>query len=149
MTSKNDPTEVRDYLIATAQVAILVLVAREALVGWPWQDATWWLFAVAGMIAMPAFFSLGRSLTIRPTPNRRGLRTRGIYRFVRHPLYLSLILIGIGVGISGGERAWTVFIGLVLVVGIKIALEERHLAEVYPEFEEYAHRTKRLIPFVW
>lgn len=149
MTPGRDPHEVRDYLIATAQVAVLVLIAREAVVGWPWREATFWMLAVAGAIAVPSFVSLGRSLTIRPTPNRQGLRTGGIYRFVRHPMYLSLLIIGAAVGVSGGERAWTVFVGLVLVVALKIALEERHLAEVYPEFESYARRSKRLIPFVW
>ncbi|MFQ3668090.1 MAG: methyltransferase, partial [Fimbriimonadaceae bacterium] len=138
MTPERDPHEVRDYLIATAQVAVLVLLAREALLGWPWREATWWMFAVAGAVAVPSFVTLGKSLTIRPTPNRRGLRTGGVYRVVRHPMYLSLLIVGAAVGVSGGERAWTVFFGLVLVVGLKIAIEERHLAEVYPEFEAYA-----------
>jgi len=40
---------------------------------------------------------LGGSLTPSPIPRESGeLTTSGVYRFVRHPIYSALLLVGLG-----------------------------------------------------
>lgn len=110
-----------------------------------WSVSLW---ALSLTVFVAAYASLGKSLTMSPVPNRKGLRTRGIYRYVRHPMYLSLLLFGAGATIM---FLWTL-IPLILLGTVlyhKIILEERFLAECYADYDSYKASTKRLIPFVW
>jgi protein-S-isoprenylcysteine O-methyltransferase Ste14 len=95
-------------------------------------------------IASVAF--LGRCFGV--LPDVRGLVTRGPYRFVRHPLYLGEVTALLGVAIAC--RSWAIAVPLwVVTVVLQLArtrFEERSLLAVFPEYGEYARRTKRLIP---
>jgi len=58
---------------------------------------------------MPALLSHGRKLTPLPEPNPQlGLIQHGVYAYVRHPIYLGLILLKVGLAIlfqkGGGWR---------------------------------------------
>ena len=76
----------------------------------------------------------------------------GPYRFIRHPTYAGTLLTIPGVGLV---LANLVSIVLALAVGMagmlyRINVEERVLLAVFGvDYEQYAERTKRLIPFVW
>lgn len=75
---------------------------------------------------------------------------RGPYRFVRHPIYTGLLIMGLGTAIEMGLlRAW---IGLVFVtVGfwIKLLQEERLLLRHFPqEYPLYQKQVKALIPWL-
>lgn len=112
----------------------------------PWSAAVLLLLALALLaIAAPA---MGASLTPNPLPNGRGLRTGGIYRFIRHPMYLALVLAAIG-GAIASPAGWIPAALLVAVALAKVAIEERELNAIYADFAEYRRRTKRFIPFVW
>jgi protein-S-isoprenylcysteine O-methyltransferase Ste14 len=75
----------------------------------------------------------------------------GVYRLVRHPIYLGNLLL------SGGAPLWLgsyagalVGVGVVLVMTMgRIVIEERDLRARLPAYEDYASRVRaRLIPFV-
>lgn len=79
------------------------------------------------------------------------LVTSGPYRWIRHPLYLGFIVWTIGFSLV--FRSW---LGLVfpLAAGAaaisKLRREERFLfRQMGREFQDYARRTKRLIPFLY
>ncbi len=91
---------------------------------------------------------LGRCFGI--LPDVRGLVTHGPYRFVRHPLYLGELTAVLGVVLGSREPLWAgltwlVCVGLQLV---RTRYEERNIRAEFPEYAEYAARTKRLIPGV-
>src|SRR5207237_10041624 len=82
-------------------------------------------------------------------PEARGLVTSGPYRFVRHPIYLGEIIAGFGLVTP------TLFSLHALVLAIFVAAqlcrpcsEARLRQRVYPTYEGYARRTRRLIPFL-
>jgi protein-S-isoprenylcysteine O-methyltransferase Ste14 len=83
-------------------------------------------------------------------PEARGLVTVGPYHYIRHPLYLGEIITGLGLVIG---TAWLPLVGLFIVFVVcqylRAGLEERALAEVFPEYEEYRRQTWRIIPFVY
>jgi protein-S-isoprenylcysteine O-methyltransferase len=90
------------------------------------------------------------SVDLGVTPGQR-LVTRGLYRYLRHPGYLSLILAFIGVGLAFWHRVATPLCLLLPPAAIawRIRLEERLLERTYGDaYRQWARRTKRLVPFV-
>ena len=80
------------------------------------------------------------------------LVTRGVYGWVRHPMYLALFVYSAGQTlvlpnyIAGPCYA----AAMVLIIGCRLAAEERMMREEFgAAYDAYAERTKRLIPGVW
>lgn len=131
----------------------VVIVASALGPVWPWS----WLRLLGLLLAVlgAAFgtwslFSLGDSLTPYPTPrNRATLIVHGPYRVVRHPIYSSLLLAMLGICFTG---SWWGFVPLALLVLwwlAKAQVEESHLRERYPGYDDYCRQVRaRLIPFI-
>jgi protein-S-isoprenylcysteine O-methyltransferase Ste14 len=104
---------------------------------------------LAGLaFAIGSVAALGRCFGI--LPDVRGLVTHGPYRLVRHPLYLGELTAVLGVVLGSREPLWAgltwlVCVGLQLV---RTGYEERNIRAEFPEYDEYAARTKRLLPGV-
>jgi protein-S-isoprenylcysteine O-methyltransferase Ste14 len=105
----------------------------------------------AGLLLMLwARFTFGlRSFHYAANPTQGGLVTSGPYRFVRNPIYAAAWLI-IWVGVAVHWSFPNACLGAVIAAGLalRIACEEQLLRAAYPEYKEYAMRTKRLVPFV-
>src|ERR1035438_4381734 len=49
-------------------------------------------------------YSIRTSLTAMPLPKERGqLATNGLYKFVRHPMYTSVLVFSLGLAINSGQ----------------------------------------------
>ena len=104
--------------------------------------------AVALFVWARATFGL-RSFHAAANPTEGGLVTTGPYRWLRHPIYAAIALFG-GAGAAAARSSGSLFFLLVLAgLAMRIAAEEKLVAERYPEYAEYARRTKRLVPFVF
>ncbi len=79
------------------------------------------------------------------------LITRGAYQFIRHPLYSSLLLFGLGAflkgpSLLGGGLVGALFIGVILTARI----EEKHNLERFgEEYQQYMDKAKRFIPYIY
>lgn len=106
--------------------------------------------ALAFIIFLISAVNLGRSLTANPVPLEKAkLKTKGIYAFVRHPIYLGIILLVIGR--APVAESWFVLVSgvlLVILISIKARFEDQLLLDHYPEYSEYASRVGRLLPGV-
>jgi protein-S-isoprenylcysteine O-methyltransferase Ste14 len=78
----------------------------------------------------------------------QSLTTRGIYRYIRHPIYSGDIVLLTGLQLA--LNSWLVVVVFaLLMITVKQALaEEALLARVFPDYAEYCRRTKRFIPFI-
>jgi steroid 5-alpha reductase family enzyme len=88
---------------------------------------------------------------LRPE-NRGHLYTQGLFRFSRHPNYFGDLLSFSGLCLI--SEVWaTVWIPLTMLAGfvfVNIPVLDSHLRDRYgAAFEEYARRTRKLIPFVY
>jgi protein-S-isoprenylcysteine O-methyltransferase Ste14 len=126
---------------------------------WPgqWAGTWWWRGAALAVAAFGAVFlfaglaALGRGLTIFPEPPPGGELVRtGVYSVVRHPLYTSVVFCSLGWALWWQSpvslAAWAL---AALFLDAKARYEERRLAEIFPEYPDYAARTKRLIPWLY
>lgn len=105
--------------------------------------------AVAVVVFLWARATFGiRSFHAAANPTEGGLVTTGPYRYVRHPIYASIVFFA-AAGALGQPRPGSVFLVAVLAgAALRVAAEERLLVERYPEYRDYAQRTRRFIPFV-
>jgi protein-S-isoprenylcysteine O-methyltransferase Ste14 len=100
------------------------------------------------LIQIAALVALNRSLGLLPA--HRGIKSDGLYRFVRHPLYTAYIITFAGYLMSNLSVHNTIVLvaGTVFMV-LRIRCEEDLLLQ-YPLYANYADKTRwRLIPSVW
>ena len=79
------------------------------------------------------------------------LVTRGIYRFTRHPIYLGVIMVVLGVPVHASSLYGFLTMSALLPIFLnRIRIEEGLLTEAFGEaYRSYQQRTSRLIPFVY
>jgi|SRR3954451_5620270 protein-S-isoprenylcysteine O-methyltransferase Ste14 len=91
-----------------------------------------------------------RSFHAAANPTEGELVTRGPYRFVRHPIYAAILLFVFATFADHLSAVTTTAFSIALAgVVLRILAEERLLRARYPEYANYAARTKRLLPFVY
>jgi protein-S-isoprenylcysteine O-methyltransferase Ste14 len=106
------------------------------------------MIAIGVVTLFAGFRGLGKSLTANPVPNADGvLVTTGIYSIVRHPIYLGLLIITLGLVVSSG--VWSqiiVWIALAVLLTYKMRWEEVMLSAKYKGYAEYMAKVPAIIP---
>lgn len=71
----------------------------------------------------------------------------GVFKSVRHPVYLGLLLIGYGIGIGSGPVPQLFFaIGLHVLLHYKASLEEQFLLKKFKGYKKYMTTSGRFFP---
>jgi protein-S-isoprenylcysteine O-methyltransferase Ste14 len=106
------------------------------------------MLAIGLAVLFAGFMGLGKSLTANPVPNQDGvLVTKGIYSIVRHPIYLGLLSITMGLVVSSGVWAQIiVWIALAVMLVYKMRWEEVLLTAKYKGYAEYMSKVPAVIP---
>jgi len=82
--------------------------------------------------------------------NTSKLVKSGIYGYIRHPLYLSVFIFGMGVLFKDPESI-QIMLGIVIFISIIITsgVEEKEMiAKFGDEYKDYMKETKMFIPFI-
>lgn len=130
------PIYLRHTLFGTNAVAIALQIAAAALMLW-------------------ARVTFGRrSFHAGADPTAGGLVTWGPYRYWRHPIYSAILLFLWSGVLSHGLDTVAIALAVLatLATAVRIASEERLLRAEFSGndgYDAYAHRTKRIIPFVF
>lgn len=95
-----------------------------------------------------AFLNLRPSLRVSPIPRPGApLIVRGIYKYVRHPMYLGLLSIGMALNINASNfSGWILFVLLVITLNIKASLEDSLLLKAHSEALHYQMHTSKILP---
>lgn len=109
---------------------------------------------IAGLaIRLIAIFTLGKSFSANVAiRTEQKVQRTGLYRIVRHPSYLGLLLIFVAVGLHAHNLASLVIMVVPTTAALlyRIHIEEAALLEHFGEdYAAYSHQTKRLIPGVY
>lgn len=106
------------------------------------------LLILGNIGAFFVLFWLGKSFSI--LPEGRKLITTGPYAIVRHPLYLIEAIGALGAIINFWSwQAVLLFVAQIAMQFTRMHYEEKVLTETFPDYADYAVRTKRIIPWIY
>jgi protein-S-isoprenylcysteine O-methyltransferase Ste14 len=138
---------------AAVAVSYLYPYAQVIYLGWmpgipAWPEGGFVLVTLAAGLSLVSLLTLGKLFGIRPA--LRGLMTKGPYRLVRHPMYLSYVIGDIGYNL----QEWNLGSALIVLAGwvslvYRIEAEERLLSRD-EGWSQYAASVRyRLLPGLW
>jgi protein-S-isoprenylcysteine O-methyltransferase Ste14 len=129
--------------------ALLILPAGQV----SWVRLLGIAMAVIGLIviamAVLNHVQVNRALVnISPEPNAsQQLVEIGLYRWIRHPIYLGVLLAAFGAALAHGHGVGILIAALLAVFfTYKSLFEERWLMRVYTDYAAYRQRTGRFLP---
>jgi protein-S-isoprenylcysteine O-methyltransferase Ste14 len=91
-----------------------------------------------------------RSFHLAANPTAGGLVMTGPYRYIRHPIYAALCLFT-GAAVAA-HLSWKTGLCFALMLGcalLRIFCEERLVSVRYPEYQDYAATTWRMVPYIF
>lgn len=156
---ERDPLSILYFLIMSAALGFAFWGPIDVRSGVLDESAKIEIGIVAALVALgEAFFVsgivvLGRNFAAAAQVRDEGhLVTGGPYAIVRNPIYLGYFLILLATPLAFGHpQSLLIAVPLYLVGGVlRILREEKVLrAHFGAAYDNYAARTKRLIPFIW
>jgi len=141
--------------VAFEGVVALILVNSEAWfvnVASPLQVVSFAALAISIYLALAGFSTLRR--LGRPQGHfecTTELVTDGVFRFIRHPMYASLLFFAAGAYLKRplSPPAIVVFVIAVAAIFLTAKAEEKDLVAAFgPRYLDYMRKTARFIPFV-
>jgi protein-S-isoprenylcysteine O-methyltransferase Ste14 len=135
-------------IIQTLLVPIFPIVAGDAS---GIQSVGCAVYTLGLVVAVTARMQLGRNwsnIENSYLKNDHALVAAGIYRYVRHPIYLGDLLLVLGLELA--LNSWLVLGALLLAAYIhrQTRGEERKLLVTLPGYADYCRRTTRFLPFI-
>lgn len=138
------------YLLVAIQFASVIFLALTGSI-LPSSILFLILQIIFLLVAFLAMAEMKFRFNIFPRPlNSSTLIVTGPFKFVRHPMYTSIIFITL---------IWVInefsflrlgdWIILVIILNIKLEIEEKILADKFSDYEEYKIKSKKLIPFIY
>lgn len=109
------------------------------------------LLTISLFVIIITLINFRQIVTPNPVPRDSAvLVTNGIYRYIRHPMYLSVLS-----GLTGLTLFYCSYYTLILCsagvifITIKIKYEETFLTARFHEYKAYSKKSKKLIPFIY
>lgn len=113
------------------------------------ERLAWWLMLAGLVIGLISLLQLGRSFGVLVA--LREIKTRGLYALVRHPMYLSDILMRLAYFLSHPTAlVGVLFLGSSACYVVRAVFEERFIAGEDPAYLEYMKAVRyRFIPGIF
>ena len=115
------------------------------------QIISWILLTLSAYTVIAGYLLLSRKGNPDGNPENTSILVKsGIYKYVRHPLYLSLFLLGTGVMLKNPEKV-QIALGIVNLIALWITArieENEMIAKFGDEYREYMKDSKMFIPFL-
>lgn len=140
------------FLLAIPQTFIIINAAIEL-----YNNKYTFIAVLIGFII--TFIGMGFNLVVRAnlgknwvplskTTENQTLVTKGVYSKIRHPFYLSIFIMFLGISIISGNLYGLIFFILFLIsLKIRIIKEEKELILKFgDEYKKYAEKVPMLIP---
>ncbi len=154
-----EPRTAQKFIITASFLGLFATMVFSALdhrFGWSsvpaWLSLLGDVLVAAGLgIAMLVIVQNSYAAATVTVEAGQTLVSGGLYRFVRHPMYVGNVIMMIGIPLALGSYWGLLFVipGAV-VLTLRIVDEEKLLIDELPGYREYAERVPyRLVPYVW
>ncbi len=148
--------KITHFFVILLFIAFLVISAFDHRFGW--SHVPFYIVVLGDVLVVSGFFlfflvfreNAFASSIVEVTTNQKVITT-GPYSIVRHPLYVSGLIIMLGTPLALGSW-WSlpIFIPFTLVIIWRLLDEEKFLSKNLQGYKEYCQRVHyRLIPFLW
>jgi protein-S-isoprenylcysteine O-methyltransferase Ste14 len=136
-----------------------ILAGFDKRFGWS-GDGGLWFYLLGNAILIISFLILGASMSVNrhfeavariQSERSHAVVSSGIYHYVRHPGYLSVILsfLAIPMALSSWAALLVGAAGVILFF-VRTSLEDKMLQEELAGYRDFAQETRyRLIPYIW
>ncbi len=109
------------------------------------------LLGTSGLCGIAGMAALGRKLTPFPKPTAQAeLIQNGIYSLIRHPLYAAVFCAAAGWSLM--LESWPALAASLVLAAFfdaKARREERWLRQRFLDYDCYAQRVRRFIPWIY
>jgi len=151
----------RSLMILWVVIAVCFTVGPFSAAYGMWPISNYTIVLYTGMaismlgfaIRWTAIIQLGRMFTVDVAiTDDHSLKTTGLYKIVRHPSYLGLILIiaGLGVCLNSALGFLVIFIPSFWAINHRIKVEEQALiAEFGEQYINYKKRVSKILPGIF
>jgi len=97
------------------------------------------------------YFLIKKGKPHKNIENTTKLVTTGLYGYIRHTLYMSVILLGMGLYLKGYGNVQTILLVInISALYLTARTEEREMVKKFGEqYSEYMKKTKMFIPFIF
>ncbi len=137
------------FLVGCQFILLILLVASTS---WPHINLLALPFLIASLVLAAWAVRVMRlgHFNIRPTIRDGALLvTHGPYRYIRHPMYASILLAGLGLLlITCSWLRLATFLILWLVLYLKLRIEEKLLVQHFPGYSSYKKRSRMFFPWL-
>lgn len=109
------------------------------------------IYTAGLLVAVMARIQLGSNWSDIEAPEIKSghaLVATGVYRYIRHPIYVGDLMLLLGIELSLNSWLFTGALALTPFVLRQALREEAMLSHRVPGYQDYLQRTKRFIPFV-
>ncbi len=144
------PQSFRSAVFVMLQLVFIILIFVTG-VNYPANKALLTLYALFTLLGIWSMFIMRFRFNISPEPFKEvNLVTKGPYKFIRHPMYTSVIgLTACLIVDDFSLTRLTYWILLAMILILKLTYEEKLLADKFEDYGEYRRKSKRLIPFLY
>jgi len=115
------------------------------------QVFSWIALCASAYAGLAGFITLGKhGKSEGDFENTTVLVKKGIYRFIRHPLYCSLFLLGTGIMLKDPQPI-QIILGIINLISVWFTakIEEKEMLSRFgEEYSEYMRETKMFIPII-
>lgn len=106
------------------------------------------LQCVGILVTIAGLLSLNRSFGL--VAAERDIKTGGIYRIIRHPLYAGYTLSNIAILLNHYHTQNLILVALAIVTQIIRLIREEKFLQTNPQYAQFMQRTRwRLLPYLW
>ncbi len=112
----------------------------------PLQSNPTWLYSGLLVYFLGMTFEVKTLLNLATSPKDKVI-TRGLYRFSRNPMYIGMLLMHTGLGISTASWLYIIFTFiLAILLNVFVSNEERYCLHIYgDDYLKYEEKTPRWI----
>ena len=154
-----EPRKSQKFIMTASFLGIFGVMVFSALDHrFGWSPVPAWL-SVVGDVLVAAGLAIAMLVitqnsyagaTVRVEPGQK-LASGGLYKFVRHPMYVGNVIMMIGMPLALDSFWGLLFVfPAAVVLALRILDEEKLLNRELVGYREYAQRVRyRLVPYVW